>query len=162
MRGDKKDPLTKMMVDQGFPVEDDVMNPSHTSVFSFPHKVDNGAVFRTDMTAIDQLELWKTYQEYWCEHKPSVTISVKEHEWLEVGAWTYENFNYMSGVSFLPFSEHTYKQAPYQDCTKEEYEVLLTKMPKNVEWNKLSEYEQTDMTIGAQELACAAGFCEIQ
>jgi ribonucleoside-triphosphate reductase len=162
VRGDKKDPLTKMMVDQGFPVEDDVMNPSHTSVFSFPHKVDNGAVFRTDMTAIDQLELWKTYQEYWCEHKPSVTISVKEHEWLEVGAWTYENFNYMSGVSFLPFSEHTYKQAPYQDCTKEEYEVLLTKMPKNVEWNKLSEYEQTDMTIGAQELACAAGFCEIQ
>jgi ribonucleoside-diphosphate reductase alpha chain len=162
VRGDKKDPLTKMMVDQGFPVEDDVMNPSHTSVFSFPHKVDQGAVFRTDMTAIDQLELWKTYQEYWCEHKPSVTISVKEHEWLEVGAWTYENFNYMSGVSFLPFSEHTYKQAPYQDCTKEEYEVLLTKMPKNVEWNKLSEYEQTDMTIGAQELACAAGFCEIQ
>ena len=162
VRGDKKDPLTKMMVDQGFPVEDDVMNPSHTSVFSFPHKVDQGAVFRTDMTAIDQLELWKTYQEYWCEHKPSVTISVKEHEWLEVGAWTYENLNYMSGVSFLPFSEHTYKQAPYQDCTKEEYEVLLTKMPKNVEWNKLSEYEQTDMTIGAQELACAAGFCEIQ
>jgi len=127
VRGDKKDPLTKMMVDQGFPVEDDVMNPSHTSVFSFPHKVDNGAVFRTDMTAIDQLELWKTYQECWCEHKPSVTISVKENEWLEVGAWVYENFNYMSGVSFLPFSEHTYKQAPYQDCTKEEYEILLDK-----------------------------------
>ena len=162
VRGDKKDPLTKMMIDQGFPVEDDVMNPSHTSVFSFPHKVDQGAVFRTDLTAIEQLELWKTYQEYWCEHKPSVTISVKEHEWLEVGAWVYENFNYMSGVSFLPFSEHTYKQAPYQDCNKEEYEMLLDKMPKIVEWNKLSEYEQTDMTIGAQELACAAGFCEIQ
>jgi ribonucleoside-diphosphate reductase alpha chain len=162
VRGDKKDPLTKMMVDQGFPVEDDVMNPSHTSVFSFPHKVDNGAVFRTDMTAIEQLELWKTYQECWCEHKPSVTISVKENEWLEVGAWVYENFNYMSGVSFLPFSEHTYKQAPYQDCTKEEYEILLDKMPEIVEWNKLAEYEQTDMTIGAQELACAAGFCEIQ
>ena len=162
VRGDKKDPLTKMMIDQGFPVEDDVMNPSHTSVFSFPHKVDQGAVFRTDLTAIEQLELWKTYQEYWCEHKPSVTISVKEHEWLKVGAWVYENFNYMSGVSFLPFSEHTYKQAPYQDCNKEEYEMLLDKMPKIVEWNKLSEYEQTDMTIGAQELACAAGFCEIQ
>ena len=162
VRGDKKDPLTKMMIDQGFPVEDDVMNPSHTSVFSFPHKVDQGAVFRTDLTAIEQLELWKTYQEHWCEHKPSVTISVKEHEWLEVGAWVYENFNYMSGVSFLPFSEHTYKQAPYQDCNKEEYEMLLDKMPKIVEWNKLSEYEQTDMTIGAQELACAAGFCEIQ
>ncbi len=162
VRGDKKDPLTKMMVDAGFPVEDDAMNPSHTSVFSFPMKVDNGAVFRTDMSAIEQLELWKTYQECWCEHKPSVTISVKENEWLEVGAWVYENFNYMSGVSFLPFSEHTYKQAPYQDCTKEEYEVLLDKMPEVVEWNKLAEYEQTDMTIGAQELACAAGFCEIQ
>ena len=162
VRGDKKDPLTKMMVDQGFPVEDESMNPSHTSVFSFPMKVDNGAVFRTDMTAIEQLELWKTYQECWCEHKPSVTISVKENEWLEVGAWVYENFNYMSGVSFLPFSEHTYKQAPYQDCTQQEYEILLGKMPKEVEWNKLAEYEQTDMTIGAQELACAAGFCEIQ
>ena len=162
VRGDKKDPLTKMMTDVGFPVEDDAMNPSHTSVFSFPMKVDNGAVFRTDMSAIEQLELWKTYQENWCEHKPSVTISVKENEWLEVGAWVYENFNYMSGVSFLPFSEHTYKQAPYQDCTKEEYEVLLNQMPQTVEWDKLAEYEQTDMTIGAQELACAAGFCEIQ
>jgi len=162
VRGDKKDPLTRMMVDVGFPVEDDVMNPSHTSVFSFPHKVDDSAVFRTDMTAIEQLELWKTYQECWCEHKPSVTISVKENEWLEVGAWVYENFNYMSGVSFLPFSDHTYKQAPYQDCTQQEYEVLLDKMPKVVEWDKLAEYEQTDMTIGSQELACAAGFCEIQ
>jgi ribonucleoside-diphosphate reductase alpha chain len=162
VRGDKKDPLTRMMVDIGFPVEDDVMNPSHTSVFSFPHKVDQSAVFRTDMTAIEQLELWKTYQECWCEHKPSVTISVKENEWLEVGAWVYENFNYMSGVSFLPFSEHTYKQAPYQDCTQQEYQMLLDKMPKTVEWDKLAEYEQTDMTIGAQELACAAGFCEIQ
>ena len=162
VRGDKKDPLTKMMVDQGFPVEDDVMNPSHTSVFSFPMKVDSSAVFRTDMTAIEQLELWLTYQKHWCEHKPSVTISVKESEWMEVGAWTYKHFDYMSGVSFLPFSEHTYKQAPYQDIQKEEYEILLDKMPKNVEWSKLAEYEKTDMTIGAQELACAAGFCEIQ
>ena len=162
VRGDKKDPLTKMMMDAGFPVEDDQMNPSHTSVFSFPMKVDQRAIFRTDMTAIEQLELWLTYQKHWCEHKPSVTISVKEHEWLEVGAWVYQHFDYMSGVSFLPFSEHTYKQAPYQDCTEEEYEVLLDKMPKSVEWNKLSEYEITDMTIGAQELACAAGFCEIQ
>jgi ribonucleoside-diphosphate reductase alpha chain len=162
VRGDKKDPLTRMMVDQGFPVEDDVMNPSHTSVFSFPHKVDNGAVFRTDISAIKQLELWKIYQDNWCEHKPSVTISVRENEWLEVGAWVYKNFNYMSGVSFLPFSEHTYKQAPYQDCTKQEYEILLERMPKIVEWDKLAKYEQTDMTIGSQELACAAGFCEVQ
>ena len=162
IRGDKKDPLTRMMIDIGFPVEDDVMNPSHTSVFSFPMKVDQGAVFRTDMAALEQLELWLIYQKHWCEHKPSVTISVKEDEWLEVGAWVYKHFDYMSGVSFLPFSEHTYKQAPYQDCKKEEYEILLNKMPKNVEWDKLTEYEKTDMTIGVQELACSAGFCEIQ
>ena len=162
IRGDKKDPLTKMMIDIGFPVEDDVMNPSHTSVFSFPMKVDQGAVFRADMAALEQLELWLIYQKHWCEHKPSVTISVKEDEWLEVGAWVYKHFDYMSGVSFLPFSEHTYKQAPYQDCKKEEYEILLNKMPKNVEWDKLTEYEKTDMTIGVQELACSAGFCEIQ
>ena len=162
VRGDKKDPLTKMMADAGFPVEDDVMNPSHTSVFSFPMKVDKKAVFRTDMTAIEQLEVWLTYQKHWCEHKPSVTISVKEHEWMEVGAWVWRNFDWMSGVSFLPFSDHTYKQAPYQDCDLEEYQNLLKTMPKSVDWNKLSEYEQSDMTIGAQELACAAGFCEIQ
>ena len=162
VRGDKKDPLTKMMTDAGFPVEDDHLNPSHTAVFSFPMKVEKGAVFRTDKTAIEQLELSKVYQEHWCEHKPSVTISVKEQEWIEVGAWVYKHFDTMSGVSFLPFSEHTYKQAPYQDCTIEEYKVLLDKMPKNVEWEKLAEYEQTDMTIGVQELACVAGFCEIQ
>jgi ribonucleoside-diphosphate reductase alpha chain len=161
VRGDKKDPLTKMMRDVGFPVEDDATNPSHTSVFSFPIKVDESAVFRTDISAIKQLELWKVYQEYWCEHKPSVTISVKESEWMEVGAWVYDNFDSMSGVSFLPFSEHTYKQAPYQDIKKEEYEILLEKMPKNVEWNKLSEYEKTDMTIASQELACSAGVCEL-
>ena len=161
VRGDKKDPLTKLMTDVGFPVEDDVMNPSHTAVFSFPMKVDKGAVFRTDMTAIEQLKLWKVYQQAWCEHKPSVTISVKEHEWLDVGAWVYENFDTMSGVSFLPFSEHTYRQAPYQDIQKEEYEVLLNKMPKQIDWTKLAEYEKTDMTIASQELACVAGGCEI-
>ena len=161
VRGDKKDPLTQMMVDAGFPVEDDVMNPSHTAVFSFPMKVDKGAVFRTDMTAIEQLELWLVYQKHWCEHKPSVTISVKEHEWLEVGAWVYEHFDYMSGVSFLPFSEHTYKQAPYQDCDEVQYEELLKSMPTNVDWTKLGEYENRDMTIGSQELACVAGGCEI-
>jgi ribonucleoside-diphosphate reductase alpha chain len=161
VRGDKKDPLTRMMTDMGFPVEDDVMNPSHTAVFSFPMSVHKDAVFRTDMSAIDQLKLWKVYQENWCEHKPSVTISVKESEWLEVGAWVYDNFDMMSGVSFLPFSEHTYKQAPYQDVAKEEFEVLLNKMPKEIDWSKLGDYEKTDMTIGAQELACVAGGCEI-
>tara|TARA_B100000902_G_scaffold377698_1_gene410220 strand:- start:9412 stop:11343 length:1932 start_codon:yes stop_codon:yes gene_type:complete len=162
VRGDKKDPLTKMMKDAGFPIEDDVMNPNHTSVFSFPMKVDDKSVFRTDMSAIEQLELWLTYQKSWCEHKPSVTITVKEHEWLEVGAWVYEHFDYMSGVSFLPFSDHTYKQAPYQDCDEKVYKEILNKMPKVVDWSLLGEYEKTDMTIGSQELACsAAGGCEI-
>ena len=162
VRGDKKDPLTKMMVDMGFPVEDDVMKPLDTSVFSFPIKCSKDAVFRQDMNAIEQLELWKTYQEHWCEHKPSVTISVKETEWIEVGAWVYKNFDLMSGVSFLPYSEHTYKQAPYQDCDEKDYEKLLKKMPVNVDWAKLSDYESSDMTVGSQELACSSGSCEIQ
>lgn len=161
VRGDKKDPLTEMMVDAGFPVEDDQMNPSHTSVFSFPMKVNKNAVFRTDMTAIEQLEMWLTYQKHWCEHKPSVTISVKEHEWMTVGAWVYDHFDYMSGVSFLPFSDHTYAQAPYQDTDEAGYKELLEKMPKDVDWSRLSDYESKDMTVGAQELACAAGNCEI-
>ncbi len=161
VRGDKKDPLTKMMADAGFPIEDDVMNPGHTSVFSFPMKVDKKAIFRTDMTAIEQLEHWLTYQKYWCEHKPSVTISVKENEWMEVGAWVYANFDWMSGVSFLPFSDHTYRQAPYQDCDEAQYKEMISRMPKSVDWKKLAEYETQDMTIGAQELACTAGNCEI-
>ena len=161
VRGDKKDPLTKLMTEMGFPVEDDEMNPSHTSVFSFPMKVDRGAVFRTDLTAIEQLDLWKIYQEHWCEHKPSVTISVKENEWMEVGAWVYKNFDQMSGVSFLPFSEHTYRQAPYQDCDRAEYEKLLKVMPKDVDWSQLSKYEHVDTTIASQELACTNGSCEI-
>ena len=162
VRGDKKDPLTKMMVEQGFPAEDDVMKPNDTTVFSFPIKCSPDAVFRQDLTAIEQLELWKTYQVHWCEHKPSVTISVKEEEWIDVGAWVYKNFDLMSGVSFLPYSEHTYKQAPYQDCNEKEYKDLLNKMPTSVDWNKLSEYEKSDMTVGSQELACSAGSCEIQ
>jgi ribonucleoside-diphosphate reductase alpha chain len=161
VRGDKKDPLTKMMKDAGFPIEDDVMNPSHTVVFSFPMKVDKSSIFRNDMSAIDQLELWLIYQNHWCEHKPSVTISVKEEEWLDVGAWVYKHFDIMSGVSFLPFSEHIYKQAPYQDIKKEEYDKLLSLMPKNIDWSMLSEYEKTDMTSGSQELACSAGVCEV-
>ena len=162
VRGDKKDPLTKMMVDMGFPVEDDVMKPLDTSVFSFPIKCSEDAVFRQDMNAIEQLELWKLYQEHWCEHKPSVTISVKEEEWFEVGAWVYKNFDLMSGVSFLPYSEHTYKQAPYQDCDEKQFRDLENKMPIDVDWTRLSDFEKTDSTIGSQELACSAGSCEIQ
>ena len=161
VRGDKKDPLTKMMVDAGFPVEDDVMNPTHTSVFSFPMKVDENSVFRTDMSAIEQLELWLTYQKHWCEHKPSVTISVKEHEWMEVGAWVYENFDEVSGISFLPFSEHTYQQAPYQDIDKDTYTELYARMPDTVDWSLLPEFEKEDNTSGGRELACSAGVCEV-
>ena len=161
VRADKKDPLAQFMRDAGFPVEDDVMKPEHTYVFSFPMKAPEHAVMRTDMTALEQLELWLQYQKHWCEHKPSVTISVKEHEWMDVGAWVYKHFDWMSGVSFLPFSEHVYKQAPYQDCDEATYEAELEKMPKNVDWSALTLYEQSDMTEGAQELACVAGACEI-
>ena len=143
------------------PFRSDITKPDSVTVFSFPMKSPSGAITRTEMSAIEQLELWKVYALYWCEHKPSVTISVKEHEWLEVGAWVYANFDYMSGVSFLPFSEHTYKQAPYQDCDEVQYEELLKSMPTNVDWTKLGEYENRDMTIGSQELACVAGGCEI-
>ena len=161
VRADNKDPLCRFMKDAGFPNEPDVMKPQHTTVFSFPMKSPDDAIFRYDMTAIEQMELWKIYQEYWCEHKPSVTISVKEHEWMNVGAWVYDNFDNISGISFLPFSEHTYRQAPYQDCTKEEYEEFLTKMPERVDWSKLSEYEEQDYTAGSQTLACSGDSCEV-
>ena len=161
VRGDKKDPLTKLMVDQGIPSEDDVMNPDNTTVFTFPMEAPSNAVFRTDKTAIEQLELWLMYQKYWCEHKPSITVSVKEDEWLMVGAWVYLHFDWMSGVSFLPFSDHTYQQAPYQDCDQSEYDLMQQAMPKSIDWSKLSDYEQQDNTIGSQELACVGGACEI-
>ena len=162
VRADNKDPLCAFMKDAGFPNEADVMKPQHTTVFSFPMQSPKNAVFRQDMTAKEQLELWQKYQTHWCEHKPSVTISVKEHEWMEVGNWVWKNFDSISGISFLPFSEHTYRQAPYQDCTKEEYEEALKAMPKNVDWSQLSKYEEQDFTAGAQELACAAdGGCEV-
>ena len=162
VRADNKDPLCQFMKDAGFPNEADVMKPQHTTVFSFPMQSPKNAVFRQDMTAKEQLELWQKYQKHWCEHKPSVTISVKEHEWMEVGNWVWENFDSISGISFLPFSEHTYRQAPYQDCTKEEYEEAVKAMPKNVDWSQLSKYEEQDFTAGAQELACAAdGGCEV-
>tara|TARA_B100000073_G_scaffold250360_1_gene210613 strand:- start:2159 stop:4072 length:1914 start_codon:yes stop_codon:yes gene_type:complete len=161
VRADKKDPLAMYMKDAGFPCEDDVMKPDHTYVFSFPMKAPENAVMRQDMSAIEQLELWLVYQKHWCEHKPSVTISVKEDEWFEVGAWVYKHFDWMSGVSFLPYSEHVYKQAPYQDCDSVVYQRELDKMPKNIDWTQLSAYETTDMTEGAQELACVAGGCEI-
>ena len=161
VRADNKDPLCKLMQDMGFPNEVDITKPEHTTVFSFPQKSPKGATCRNDMTALEQLELWKVYAESWCEHKPSVTISVKEDEWVEVAAWVYDHFDSISGISFLPFSEHVYRQAPYQDCTEEEYKEALKTMPKNVDWAELSKYESQDYTIASQELACTAGGCEI-
>jgi ribonucleoside-diphosphate reductase alpha chain len=161
VRGDNKDPLTQFLVSEGIPAEPDVMKPDSTTVFSFPMKSPQGAVTRTAMTAIEQLELWLTYQRHWCEHKPSVTISVKESEWMDVGAWVYEHFDEVSGISFLPFSEHTYQQAPYQDIDEVQYKEFLTKMPKKVDWSKLQDFEKEDTTSGGRELACTAGVCEI-
>lgn len=161
VRADKKDPLAQFMLKSGFPCEPDVMKPEDVLVFSFPVKSAQDAVFRTDITAVQHLETWLLYQDHWTEHKPSITISVKDDEWFEVGAWVYKNFDRMSGVSFLPMSDHVYQQAPYQDCTKEEYEAALEKMPKNINWNELAKFETSDKTIGAQELACSANGCEI-
>ena len=161
VRGDKKDPLTKFMTDQGIPCEDDLMQPDSTVVFSFPMKSPNKATLRSDIDAVTQLETWKTYQENWCEHKPSVTISVKEDEWFDVGAWVFNNFKDLAGVSFLPHSEHTYKQAPYQEISYKEYIELSKKMPKNVDWTLLSNYEKEVKTTGMLELACSADACEV-
>jgi len=161
VRGDNKDPLTQFMKDQGIPSEPCVFKPDTTTVFSFPQKSPDNAVTRNDMPAIEQLNTWLTYQRAWCEHKPSVTISVREHEWLEVGAFVYKHFDEMSGVSFLPHSDHTYQQAPYQDCSEEQYQELLDKMPSRIDWSKLSEYEQEDNTAAMQTLACSGDSCEI-
>jgi ribonucleoside-diphosphate reductase alpha chain len=161
VRGDKKDPITQFLKDSGIPAEDDVMKPNDTYVFSFPVKAPEYAITRDKVSAIEQLEIWLTYQRYWCEHKPSITVSVKEDEWMEVGAWVYKHFDEVSGISFLPYSEHTYVQAPYQEVTKEQYEELLGNMPKSINWEALSLYELEDSTTGTQALACVSGECEI-
>ena len=161
VRGDKKDPLCQFMVEKGIPHESDVTKPEHTWVFSFPIKTSRTAICRHDNTAIEQLEFWKLYQLHWCEHKPSVTITVKEEEWIEVGAWVYKNFDMISGISFLPHTDHSYQQAPYQDCTEAEYKEMLKKMPNGIDWNEMSKYEQEDHTRGSQEYACTGDKCEI-
>tara|TARA_R100000329_G_scaffold47474_1_gene44201 strand:- start:878 stop:2119 length:1242 start_codon:yes stop_codon:yes gene_type:complete len=161
VRGDNKDPLTKFLTDSGIPAEACVMKPDSTTVFSFPVKAPDGAVTRNDMSAIEQLELWKTYALNWCEHKPSVTITVRDEEWLKVGSWVYDNFDICSGVSFLPHSDHTYAQAPYQDCNEETYKEALSKMPKSIDWTKLASYEVEDNTAGSQTLACSGDSCEV-
>ncbi len=161
VRGDNKDPLTRFLIDSGVPAEPCVMKPDTTTVFSFPTKAPKGAVTRDDLNAIEQLEVWLMYQRHWCEHKPSVTITVREHEWLEVGAWVFKHFDEMSGVSFLPHSDHSYKQAPYQEIEQDEYKELNKLMPKNIDWEKLSEYEVEDTTVGSQTLACSGDSCEV-
>lgn len=161
VRGDKKDPITQFLKDSGIPTEDDVMKPNDTSVFSFPVKAPDNAITRNKLTAIQQLEIWLVYQRHWCEHKPSITVSVKEDEWMEVGAWVYKYFDEVSGISFLPYSEHTYVQAPYQEIDEVGYNNLLAKMPKEIQWQALSLYELEDSTTGSQALACVSGECEI-
>jgi len=161
VRGDNKDPLTQFMKDQKIPNAPDVMKPDQTTVFSFPQKAPEGAVCTKDTTAIEQLEMWLMYQRHWCEHKPSVTINVRSDEWFEVGAFVYKYFDEMSGVSFLPFNEHTYQQAPYQDCGKHDYHELLSLMPDKIDWEDLANYEKEDNTAGSQTLACSGDSCEI-
>ena len=162
VRADVKDPITSFMISQGIPHEPCVMKPDSTMVFSFPQSAPEGAITRHDMTAVEQLELWLIYQRDFCNHKPSITVSVADHEWPEVGAWVYNHFDEMSGVSFLPKFEHTYQQAPYQDCTEEEYEALRMKMPAYIDWDSLRDFEAAeDSTRGTQTLSCTGDYCEI-
>ena len=179
VRGDNKDPLTNFLKDQGVPSEPCAMKPDTTTVFSFPVQSPSGSITRNDMTAIEQLEMWLMYQRHWCEHKPSVTISVRDEEWMEVGAFVYKYFDEMSGVSFLPHSDHTYQQAPYQETFKDKpvvgyryedgeeyvvtpsYEGLLAQMPTDIDWTKLSDYEKEDNTSGMQTMACTGDVCEM-
>jgi len=161
VRGDNKDPLTNFMVDQGVPNEPCVMKPDTTTVFSFPMQSPKGSKLRNDLSAIDQLNIWLVYQEHWCEHKPSITVTVKEDEWLDVGAFVFKHFDKMSGVSFLPHSDHVYQQAPYQECTKDEYNDMLSRMNTRINWNKLRDYEKGDTTSGSQTMACSGDSCEV-
>jgi ribonucleoside-triphosphate reductase len=159
VRADHKDPLAVFLRESGVPVEEDVTNKSNL-VFSFPVAAPVGSITRTDRTAIEQLEHYLTFQKYWCEHNPSITVYVKEHEWLEVGAWVYKNLADLGGVSFLPFNDHVYKQAPYQDISQEEYEQLAASFP-SIDWDEFNKFEVDDATVNMHEAACiAGGFCE--
>ena len=161
VRGDNKDPLTKFMIDQDVPSEPCVMEPDTTTVFSFPMKSPRGSTLRNDMSALEQLRVWMIYQEHWCEHKPSITVTVKDDEWFDVGAFVFRNFDKMSGVSFLPHSDHVYQQAPYQECTEDEYNDMLSKMNTRINWSQLKDYEKGDTTSGSQTMACSGDSCEI-
>jgi len=162
VRGNNIEPMTKMLKDIGIPNEPDAMKPEESTVFSFPVKAPNNAVLREDTSAIEHLSLWKIYREYWTDHNPSVTINVREDEWLQVGAWVFDNWEDVGGISFLPYSEHQYLQAPYQEVTEAQYKEHLASMPNDIRWADLSVYELEDSMAGAQTLACAAdGNCEV-
>lgn len=161
VRSDNKDPLCILMKELGFPHEPDVTKPEHTTVFSFPVRSPSHAVYRDQINAVQHLELWLFYKKHWAEHTVSITISVKENEWLDVAAYVYKHFDHISGISFLPFSDHVYKQAPYQECTREQFQELTSKMPSDVDWTKLAVYEKEDTTTSSKELSCSAGICEI-
>ena len=160
VRSDKKDPLAQYMTAAGFPVEDDVMSKS-SLVFSFPIKSPDSSTTVKQVGAMEQLKLWKKYQDYWCEHKPSITVYYTDDEFLQVAQWIWENFDTVSGISLLPVSDHVYQQAPYEDITAEKYEELLAAMPVDVNWDDLEHFEKEDTTTGSQELACTGGACEI-
>lgn len=161
VRGDNKDPLTQFMKSMEIPNEPDVMKPDATTVFSFAQKAPQGAVTRNDLTAIEQLELWLTYQRNWCEHKPSITVNVRDEEWINVGAWVYEHFDEISGISFLPYSDHSYAQAPYQECDEATYKEFLSKLPETIDWVRLKDFEKEDNTKSSQTFACSGEVCEI-
>jgi ribonucleoside-diphosphate reductase alpha chain len=162
VRENKRLPLSRFLIDQGVPFEDDVTKPDTDYVFSFPIESPSEAIFSADRGAIEQLELWKVYQDAYCEHKPSITVSVREHEWLEVGAWVYEHFDEVSGISFLPYSDHTYRQAPFQEIDKDKYDEISRSVPVNIDWEKLHDFETEDTTTSSQELACSGPEgCEI-
>jgi ribonucleoside-diphosphate reductase alpha chain len=161
VRADQKDPMAQMMKEDGFPFEPDAQSPKHNWVFSFPMRSPENALCADKVPALKQLELWETFHEHWCEHKPSATIYIQEHEWMDVGAWVYGHFDSLSGVAFLPYSGHGYRQPPYQECSEEEFEKLQSKMPENVDWSRLQEFEMEDETTGSQEYACAGDKCEV-
>ena len=161
VRADIKDPIAQLMKDEGVPCEPDIMKPDSVVVFTFPMQAPESAILRDDRTAIEQLELWLTYQRYYCEHKPSITVNVREHEWMTVGAWVYEHFDEVSGVSFLPHSDHTYQQAPYEDCTEGVYKEAAEGMPESIDWSRIEEYELSDSTKGMKTMACTGSICEM-
>lgn len=159
IRLDKKDPLYNLMKDQGVPCEDDVINPTSTAVFTFAMKAPRGTVTTEDLRALDHLDLWKTYQEHYCHHKPSVTVNYKDSEFLEVGNWLWENFDMATGIAFLPGGDnHTYAQAPFEQIDSATYAAH----PKvKVNFNDLMKYESEDNTEVGKEFACSAGGCQI-